>query len=159
MEKRLKLEYTGLIILFLIIGGIFFFVNDLDLELTGNAFLNLSSYSTSNLSSFPTGTLSNVSVFGDGSVKLTFNPTRIGSVIDTGTDPDGWLNGIQGVFVSGDYAYVATNINDSMIIINITNKSSPEINGSLTDGNAVNDNGSLNGAFDVFISGDFAYVV
>ena len=152
MKKRVKLEYTGLIIVFLIIGGIFFFMNDLDLEITGNAFLNISTYSSSNLSSFPTGTLSNVSVFGDGSVKLSFNPTRVGSLTDAPGGDNGWLNAARKIFVLGNFAHVTAQINDSISLIDITNKSFPTINGS-------NYSLWLDGAVGVFALGNYTYVV
>ena len=133
MQKRVKLEYTGLVILILIIGGIFFFVNDLDFEITGNAFLNTSTYTSANISSFPTGNFSNVSVFGDGSVKLSFNPIIVSTLVDTGAGSNGWLNYVQGISLQGDYAYVVAQNNNSISVINISDKFNPTIVGSATD--------------------------
>ncbi|MEK6879204.1 MAG: hypothetical protein AABY22_06320, partial [Nanoarchaeota archaeon] len=62
------------------------------------------------------------------------------------------LFGTYSVFVSGDYAYVADDQNDSISIINISSKSLPVTLSILSNGS------SMNSARGVFVSGDYAYV-
>ncbi len=85
------------------------------------------------------------------------NPTRISSLVETGNNPAGWLNGAKGVYVSGNYAYVVSLVNDSINIINITNKSNPTRTGSLVKTGAGLD-GWLKTPSYVFVQGDYAYV-
>jgi len=56
------------------------------------------------------------------------------------------------VFVSGGYAYVTADVNNSLTIINISDKDNPIQIGWIT-------NTSLNGAYDVSVSGNYAFVV
>ncbi|OIO18977.1 MAG: hypothetical protein AUJ37_04185 [Candidatus Magasanikbacteria bacterium CG1_02_41_34] len=76
------------------------------------------------------------------------NPTIVGSNVDNTN-----LNGAQGVYVSGDYAYVVNRDDDSLRIIDITSPGTPLIIGG------VQSSSTLNGAHDVVVSGKYAYVV
>ncbi|MEK7083640.1 MAG: hypothetical protein AAB932_00200, partial [Patescibacteria group bacterium] len=62
------------------------------------------------------------------------------------------LNGAHSVFVSGDYAYVATRENDSFEVIDVASSTNPVRVGSIQDSTNLND------ATSVFVSGNYAYV-
>jgi len=61
------------------------------------------------------------------------------------------LNGAFGVFVKGDYAYVAALDADALTIIDISDPTSPTQVGTISTAD-------LSGAFGVFVRGDYAYV-
>ncbi len=63
---------------------------------------------------------------------------------------NGFQQGVEGVYVSGSYAYVADDVNGYLQVINISNPANPILAGSYRAG------GSANG---VFISGSYAFVV
>ena len=59
-----------------------------------------------------------------------------------------------GVFVRGDYAYIAGGYDDGFQIVDISDPNNPEPLGRLVDGGST----YLNDAWDVFVNGDYAYV-
>ncbi|MCP3685499.1 MAG: hypothetical protein GY861_22840, partial [bacterium] len=61
------------------------------------------------------------------------------------------MNFAQSVFVDGDFAYVASRDSDSLVVINVSNKSSIVQVGYLSSS-------SLDGAASVFVDGGYAYV-
>jgi len=65
------------------------------------------------------------------------------------------LNGLTSVYVSGNYAYVASTGSDALEIIDISNPAVPVHAGSITDGTG---GALLDGAQSVYVSGNYAYV-
>ncbi|MFC1658225.1 NosD domain-containing protein [Candidatus Omnitrophota bacterium] len=83
---------------------------------------------------------------------ISSNPTHVASITSTT-----YLEGAISVYVSGKYAYVAgydTGDNDSLTIIDVFDPASPSVTGSIS----VSDSPYLNGAWDVYVSGQYAYV-
>lgn len=66
------------------------------------------------------------------------------------------LNGTTGVFVSGNYAYVASQYDHSLTIIDISNPASPVLKSQVYDGDG--EFNRLEGAWSVYVSGNYAYV-
>ena len=64
------------------------------------------------------------------------------------------LNGAQSVFISGNYAYVASWSSNSLEILNIADPTNPTHVGSIVTGGGA----LLNGAQSVYVSGNYAYV-
>ncbi|MBU0894873.1 MAG: S8 family serine peptidase [Nanoarchaeota archaeon] len=62
-------------------------------------------------------------------------------------------NGVKGIFVKDNYAYVASQYSNSLTIIDVSDKTNPVQIGSIVNST------SLNSIFDVFVRGDYAYVV
>ena len=61
----------------------------------------------------------------------------------------------RGVYVAGNYAYVASSGSNALEIVDVTNPAAPYHKGSISDGT----NGArLNGARSVYVSGNYAYV-
>jgi hypothetical protein len=67
------------------------------------------------------------------------------------------MQGAKSVFVLGNYAYVASNLDDSLTIIDISDETAPTQVGYLKNGTG-SFSGSLNTASDVQVSGNYAYV-
>jgi PGF-pre-PGF domain-containing protein len=61
----------------------------------------------------------------------------------------------KGLFVSGNYTYVASSNSNALEIVNVTNKSAPVHEGSIVNGAG---GALLLGASDVYVSGNYAYV-
>ena len=61
----------------------------------------------------------------------------------------------HGVFVSGNYAYVASGNSDALEIVDVTNPASPVHKGVITDGT---DGARLLKPTSVYVSGNYAYV-
>jgi hypothetical protein len=81
---------------------------------------------------------------------ISTNPKIVGSIID----PQVGGGDVQyGVYVSGNYAYVAAPSVDQLTIVDISNPTDPTIVGSIQD--TVN----LHWAYAVYVSGKYAYVV
>ena len=78
---------------------------------------------------------------------LNPNPVLVGSVV-TST----YLGGGEGVYVSGEYAYVASYFSDSLTIIDISDPTNPTIVGSVIDSTNINAGSS------VHVAGQYAYV-
>jgi hypothetical protein len=64
---------------------------------------------------------------------------------------DSRMNINEGMAISGNYAYVTSNANDRLNVIDISDPKAPQIVGSLQ-------HSYLDGAEDVFVSGNYAYV-
>ena len=82
-----------------------------------------------------------------------FSITHVSSI--TGAGSPNYLDGSEGVFVSGNYAYVASSIDDALSIFDISNPSSPTHVGSIRGRGSPN---YLFCAYRVFVSGNYAYV-
>ena len=65
------------------------------------------------------------------------------------------LNGPCGIFVSGNYAYVASYDSNALEIVDISNPASPTHKGNIANGSG---GALLNGPYGVFVSGNYAYV-
>jgi len=66
------------------------------------------------------------------------------------------LESARSVFVSGNYAYIAAVVDDSLTIVDVSDPSNPLFVTNLTDG--VGGFNDLDGAADVWVSGNYAYV-
>ena len=77
--------------------------------------------------------------------------TEIGQLTDGGSLA---LNAPYGFFVQGNYAYVASDVDDGFQVIDISISSSPTGVGQLTDNSTL----ELNGARSTFAQGNYAYV-
>jgi PKD repeat protein len=64
------------------------------------------------------------------------------------------LSGARGVYVSGNYAYVASDDANALAIIDITNPAAPVLRNSITNGGST----LLSGPQSVYVSGNYAYV-
>ena len=86
------------------------------------------------------------------------NPTHVGSIDDTNCDTahsnECELYGAYSIFVSGNYAYVASDTDDGVEILDISDPSNPTHAGSITDAGAM----ELDGANIITVSGNYAYV-
>ncbi|NCS71640.1 MAG: hypothetical protein GW775_00005, partial [Candidatus Magasanikbacteria bacterium] len=78
----------------------------------------------------------------------TVAPTHVGSIASTTGAP---LGGATEVVVQGDYAYVVSQRDDSLTIINVSDKTRPAEVGSIIDT-------QLNGAYDIKLSGKYAFI-
>jgi hypothetical protein len=85
---------------------------------------------------------------GDVGRLNSYHPSVVGSIVGDETN----LNGAFSVAVSGDYAYVASQVSDSLSVVDISIPTSPNIVGSVSDSTV------LNGASGVAVSGNYAYV-
>ncbi len=85
--------------------------------------------------------------------KVSSAPTHVGSI--TGNGSPNYLNGASSVYVSGNYAYVVSDVDDALTIFDVSNPSSPTYVGALAGAGSPN---YLNGAHSVFVSGNYAYV-
>ena len=92
-------------------------------------------------------TSSVLNISGEINKTSSITPTEVGSIVD-GTN----LNGPKGIFVSGDYAYIASLTGDSLTIVDVSDPTTPVILSTLVDST------NLNGASGVFISGKYAYI-
>ena len=90
--------------------------------------------------------LFNGSVWSTITYPLDFNISEVGS---TGTLAN--LAGARDVYISGNYAYVASNTADSLTVIDISDPTTPTEVGTVTSAN-------LDGARSVYVSGNYAYV-
>jgi PGF-pre-PGF domain-containing protein len=61
----------------------------------------------------------------------------------------------KGLFVSGNYTYIASSNSNALEIVNVTVKTAPVHEGSIADGTG---GAKLQGASDVYVSGNYAYV-
>jgi hypothetical protein len=110
--------------------------------------LNTSTVSITNLDG--TGFLSGATVL---LTPVNTNPVHIGS-IQNGSGGT-LLNNPYGVFVSGNYAYVASSSSNALEIVDISIPASPSHAGSIVDGSG---GALLNNPDAVFVSGNYAYV-
>ena len=81
------------------------------------------------------------------------NPTHKGSITDAGATE---LDGAQGIYVSGKYAYVAGNLDNGVEILDISDPSSPKHVGKFNDSD--HPNAELDGTWGIYVSGKYAYV-
>ena len=81
------------------------------------------------------------------------NPTFLAETL--GPTPSTSLNSATSVFVSGKYAYVANQTQDSLAVIDISNPNSPTF---FAETQGPTPGTSLDGANSVFVSGKYAYV-
>jgi hypothetical protein len=116
---------------------------------------------TNSLGTTTTNLSSPWSIFVQGSYAYALNNTNPGQVVifdvsnpsrpaylseTTGS----YLNAADGLYVSGRYAYVASQNNNELVIYNISNPSNPAYVGEVGT--------NLNGPSSVYISGSYAYV-
>jgi PGF-pre-PGF domain-containing protein len=135
----------SVIILSLTIALILFFsVNLRDNDITGNVVVSKFVFPTE--SDFSTGTFNNTILFSDNSIRLGLNLTRVSSLSDST-----WLDGAAKIFVIGDYAYVTGENNNSLNVINISDKLNPTRIGSISDD-------VLYSPYGLYVQGDYAYV-
>ena len=64
------------------------------------------------------------------------------------------MDGAISVFVQGNYAYVAADIDNGLQVIDISDPTNPRGVGQLTNTGSL----ALNGAISVFVQGNYAYV-
>jgi len=102
-----------------------------------------------------------INVSGGGFVQtITSNSLKeVGFILDTrsGGTATG-LGAPRSVYVSGKYAYVASQNNDSLTIIDISNPANPTEVGVIKDDNKGGTATALDGAQNVYVSGKYAYV-
>ena len=124
-------------------GDIAFFTDDLYLD-----------KSTGNVGIGTTAPASTLSV--SGSITQSLKSTSLTYLAETrGTTPGTTLDGAQGVFVSGKYAYVINQNRDSLAVIDISNPSSPVY---LAETQGTTPGTTLNQPTGIFVSGKYAYV-
>jgi hypothetical protein len=80
-------------------------------------------------------------------------PVHKGSIVDAGGGVAPFLNEPASVFVSGNYAYVASTLSQALEIVDVTNPATPVHKGSLQNGTAY-----LASPVSVFVSGTLAFV-
>ncbi|HDM42848.1 MAG TPA: hypothetical protein ENG29_00495, partial [Firmicutes bacterium] len=83
----------------------------------------------------------------------TSNPTHIGAI--TGSGSPNYLDGATSVFVSGNYAYVVSHLDDALTIFDVSTPSSPSHVGEIHGAGSPN---YLSYPRGIFISGNYAYV-
>jgi len=88
----------------------------------------------------------------------TENPTSPTHISSLENGNDATLLNPTSVYVSGDYAYVASRASHSLSIIDISDKNDPKQVGVIND-TGVGGKAHLNGSYELFISGNYAYVV
>jgi len=66
------------------------------------------------------------------------------------------LDGAENVFISGDYAYIASVADDSLTIMDISDPTDPVLKSEVYDGDG--EFSELDGARSVYVSGNYAYV-
>src|SRR3989338_8152689 len=81
------------------------------------------------------------------------NPTHKGSITDAGATE---LDGAQGIYVSGKYAYVAGNLDNGVEILDISDPSSPKHVGKFNDSD--HPNAELDGTWGIYVSVKYGYV-
>ena len=86
---------------------------------------------------------------------VNVNPFHKGSILNGGGVAP-FLNSPQGVFVSGIYAYVASQGSHTLEIVDVSDPANPVHKGSIQDGGGVAP--FLNSPQGVFVSGNYAYV-
>ncbi len=82
---------------------------------------------------------------------VTVNPVHKGSIINGGS---ALLLNPRGVFVSGNYAYVASTGSNALEIVDVTNPAAPTHKGSISNGGST----LLSTPRGVYVSGNYAYV-
>ena len=85
---------------------------------------------------------------------VNVQPVHRGSIVDGGGGAP-FLNNAYGVYVSDNYAYVASTGSNALEIVDISNPASPVHTGSIVNGAG---GALLNSPNSVFVSGNFAYV-
>ena len=87
-------------------------------------------------------------LFSFGSLSnYTGEATQVGYFVNIS-----YMSPASSVYVSGDYAYIASTTNESLTVIDVSTKSSPTQVGYLRN------TSSMDGATFVYVSGDYAYV-
>ena len=80
------------------------------------------------------------------------NPVEVGSLI---SDPSAGFQYAfsepRGIYVSGNYAYIATYKSDMLTVVDISNSANPKIVGYSTSA-------TLDGAYNVYVKNNYAYV-
>jgi hypothetical protein len=84
---------------------------------------------------------------------VNVNPMHKGSIVN-GSDGAA-LSGAYGVYISGNYAYIASYASNALEIVDISNPAKPVHKGSIVDGSV---GATLNGSTSVYVSGNYAYV-
>jgi len=64
----------------------------------------------------------------------------------------------RGIHVSGKYAYVISTARDALVIIDVSDHSNPTQTGFIKDDGSFGDANAMDGAYDVYVSGKYAYV-
>jgi len=123
---------------------------DYSLDGTRNIFV-LGDYAYTTSSQDDTLAIWDISVHG--------NPVPVGTHTSSGVSTFfESLDGVKGVFVVDDYAYTLSSIDDSLVVWNISGSDgdfTPDFLGEYRDSSGAY---SLEGAREIFILGDFAYV-
>jgi hypothetical protein len=83
------------------------------------------------------------------------NPVHKGSILNGGGIAP-FLNSPQGVFVSGNYAYVASAGSNALEIVDVSDPTNPVHKGSILNGGGIAP--FLNSPYNVFVPGNYAYV-
>ena len=87
------------------------------------------------------------------------NPTEVGSIVDNSSGGNAtYLNESFGVYVSGQYAFVASTGDDALSIFNVSNVTNPTEVAVLVDDHRGGSATALKDAFWVEVSGKYAYV-
>jgi len=141
-KKRQLLIITAIVIVLSVIV-----VNYLRIPMTGRVVI-----SYENDADFLNGTFTNTSL-SNGVIKLnkTLTLTPVGEYNNASSLVDPY-----DLFVLGDYAYVISLNNDSLTILDITDKSNPFFVGYYNDSDPPY---SLDYAFGIFVSGDYVYAL
>jgi hypothetical protein len=82
-------------------------------------------------------------------------PVKRGSLVGTGVAPSANLAYPRGIAISGNYAYVTSQTNNALQVINITNPDAPVAAGSLLNGAG---GAVLSAPYGIAVSGSYAYI-
>ncbi len=88
---------------------------------------------------------------GGNFLQSSGNPVHAGAITDTGTTA---LSGACSIYVVGRYAYVASEADNGVEILDISDPANPTHVGAITDTGAT----ALEGANSIYVSGKYAYV-
>ncbi len=88
---------------------------------------------------------------GGNFLQSSGNPVHVGAITDDGATE---LDGAYSIFVVGNYAYVASNVDDGVEILDISDPANPTHVGAITDTGAT----ALDGANSIYVVGNYAYV-
>ncbi len=79
------------------------------------------------------------------------DPIHVGAITDDGTTA---LDGANSIWISGQYAYIASHTDDGVEVLDISDPSNPTHVGAIIDDGIT----ALDGANDIYVSGIYAYV-
>ncbi|MDD3007059.1 MAG: right-handed parallel beta-helix repeat-containing protein [Candidatus Pacebacteria bacterium] len=117
------------------------------LQVTQNGTGNIVDFKDSATSVFTISDGGNVVMTGRTFEQVAVDPVLKGSLIDST-----YMDRPKSVYISGQYAYVASYFSDSLAVIDISNPTTPTLVGHLVDSTY------MDGAYAVYVSGQYAFV-